>query len=68
MLTSKERINRIIRHQPVDRIGLFEVFWGETVRSWVAQGANIVRKELGLATTYVAAADPALQIDIVPKS
>ena len=31
-------------------------------------GANIVRRELGLATTYVAAADPALQIDIVPRS
>ena len=36
--------------------------------SALAQGANIVRKELGLATTYVAAADPALQIDIVPTS
>ena len=36
--------------------------------SALAQGANIVRQELGLATTYVAAADPALQIDIVPKS
>jgi uroporphyrinogen decarboxylase len=38
MLTSKERIHRIIRHEPVDRIGLFEVFWGETARRWVAQG------------------------------
>jgi 5-methyltetrahydropteroyltriglutamate--homocysteine methyltransferase len=34
----------------------------------LAQGANIVRRELGLATTYVAAADPTLQMDIVPKS
>ena len=31
-----------------------------------AQGANIVRRELGLATNYVPAADPALQIDVVP--
>ena len=38
MLTSKERIQRILRRQSVDRIGLFEVFWNETVRSWVAQG------------------------------
>jgi 5-methyltetrahydropteroyltriglutamate--homocysteine methyltransferase len=36
--------------------------------SALAQGANIVRRELGLAETYVAAADPAMQIDIVPKS
>jgi 5-methyltetrahydropteroyltriglutamate--homocysteine methyltransferase len=35
--------------------------------SAIAQGANIVRRELGLPATYVAAADPALQTDIVPK-
>jgi 5-methyltetrahydropteroyltriglutamate--homocysteine methyltransferase len=33
----------------------------------IAQGCNIVRKELGLETTYIPAADPSLQIDIVPK-
>jgi 5-methyltetrahydropteroyltriglutamate--homocysteine methyltransferase len=32
----------------------------------IAQGCNIVRKELGLATTYVPAADEKLQTDIVP--
>jgi 5-methyltetrahydropteroyltriglutamate--homocysteine methyltransferase len=36
--------------------------------SSIAQGCNIVRRELGLEGTYVAAADPALQTDIVPKS
>ncbi len=36
--------------------------------SSIAQGCNIVRKELGFETTYVPAADPALQIDIVPKT
>jgi 5-methyltetrahydropteroyltriglutamate--homocysteine methyltransferase len=34
--------------------------------SAIAQGCNIVRRELGLAVTYVPAADPALQIDVVP--
>jgi 5-methyltetrahydropteroyltriglutamate--homocysteine methyltransferase len=33
----------------------------------IAQGVNLVRKELGLPTTYVPAADPALQTDVVPK-
>ena len=33
----------------------------------IAQGCNIVRAELGLPTTYVAAADPGLQTDLVPK-
>jgi len=34
--------------------------------SAIAQGCNIVRRELGLKTTYIAAADPMLQIDVVP--
>jgi 5-methyltetrahydropteroyltriglutamate--homocysteine methyltransferase len=34
----------------------------------IAQGCNIVRKELGLETTWVPAADPALQTDIVSQS
>ncbi|GMU24250.1 MAG: hypothetical protein AMXMBFR13_43250 [Phycisphaerae bacterium] len=34
----------------------------------IAQGCNLIRKELGLPTTYVPAADPQLQTDIVPKS
>jgi 5-methyltetrahydropteroyltriglutamate--homocysteine methyltransferase len=31
----------------------------------IAQGCNIIRRELGLAVTYVPAADPALQMDLV---
>ena len=34
--------------------------------SAIAQGANIVRKELGLPTMYVPAADAKLQVDVVP--
>jgi 5-methyltetrahydropteroyltriglutamate--homocysteine methyltransferase len=34
--------------------------------SAIAQGANMVRRELGVPTTYVPAADPKLQMDIVP--
>src|SRR5216117_2490858 len=34
--------------------------------SAIAQGCNIVRRELGLGTTYVPAADPMLQVDVVP--
>jgi 5-methyltetrahydropteroyltriglutamate--homocysteine methyltransferase len=33
--------------------------------SAIAQGCNLVRRELGLPTTYVPAADPILQIDVV---
>jgi 5-methyltetrahydropteroyltriglutamate--homocysteine methyltransferase len=34
----------------------------------IAQGTNIVRRELGLPETRVRAADPSLQTDIVPKT
>ena len=34
--------------------------------SAIAQGCNIVRRELGLPTTNVPAADPKLQVDVVP--
>jgi len=37
-LTSKERFDRILKHQPVDRVGLFEVYWRETVQKWTAEG------------------------------
>ena len=37
-LTSQERISRILSHRPVDRIGLFEVFWPETVQQWTKDG------------------------------
>jgi 5-methyltetrahydropteroyltriglutamate--homocysteine methyltransferase len=33
----------------------------------IVQGANIVRRELGLPESHVPAADPMLQTDIVPK-
>jgi uroporphyrinogen decarboxylase len=38
MMTSKERVARILKHQPVDRVGLFEVFWQETAQKWSDEG------------------------------
>jgi uroporphyrinogen decarboxylase len=37
-MTSRERIGRILRREPVDRIGAFESFWGDAVRKWRAEG------------------------------
>jgi uroporphyrinogen decarboxylase len=37
-MTGRERIGRILRRKPVDRIGLFEHFWGDTRKKWAAQG------------------------------
>ncbi|MHC4480085.1 MAG: uroporphyrinogen decarboxylase family protein [Planctomycetota bacterium] len=37
-LSGAERIGRLLRREPVDRIGLFEHFWGDTQKKWTAQG------------------------------
>jgi len=37
-LNSQERIYNILHGQPVDRIGLFEHFWGDTIQKWTKNG------------------------------
>lgn len=37
-MTGKERITKILKHEPVDRIGLYEHFWEDTQKSWTKQG------------------------------
>jgi uroporphyrinogen decarboxylase len=37
-MTGKERIANILQRKPVDRIGLFEHFWGDTEKKWRSEG------------------------------
>jgi len=37
-MTSQERIHSILHREPVDRIGVFEHFWGRTAEKWREQG------------------------------
>lgn len=37
-MTGVERISNILKHRPVDRIGLFEHFWGDTCKEWTNKG------------------------------
>ncbi len=37
-MTGKERVTAILKHQPVDRIGVFEHFWEDTYKEWRKQG------------------------------
>lgn len=37
-MEGRERISRILRRQPADRIGLFEHFWGDTHKKWQREG------------------------------
>ncbi len=38
-LTGIERMQNILAHKPVDRIGLYEHFWSDTHREWMRAGA-----------------------------
>jgi uroporphyrinogen decarboxylase len=37
-MTGRERIGNILKREPVDRIGLYEHFWGDTRKKWEGQG------------------------------
>ena len=37
-MTSIERVQNLLRRQPVDRIAVHEHFWGDTIKDWCAQG------------------------------
>lgn len=37
-MTGHERLDNILARKPVDRIGLFEHFWGDTLTKWRSQG------------------------------
>ncbi len=37
-LTSIERISNVLARKPVDRIGVHESFWGDTIARWASEG------------------------------
>lgn len=37
-MTGYERIHNILQRKPVDRIGVYEHFWGDTQKKWTAEG------------------------------
>jgi len=45
-MTGKERIARILKRRPVDRIGAFESFWGGTQEAWTEQGRLVKGESL----------------------
>lgn len=38
VLSSIDRITRILNREPVDRVGVFESFWEDTQKAWVSRG------------------------------
>jgi len=46
-MDGRERISRILERRRVDRVGLFEHFWGDTQRTWTEQGHLRPGEDLG---------------------
>ena len=70
-MTSKERIQRILKHQPVDRIGVFEHFWGHTQSDWCNRGdipENVVLEDyFGLDMQGCWPFNYMIDLDFVPQ-
>ncbi len=49
-MTGRERMANIVKRQPVDRIGLYEHFWGDTHRRWSGEGH--IKPGTDLATEF----------------
>lgn len=49
-MTGIERMTNILKHKPVDRIGVFEAFWRDAERKWVEEG--VLKKGENLAKHF----------------
>lgn len=49
-MTGKERMTRILNHQPVDRMPLYEHTWNETQKDWISKG--YIKKEESFADHF----------------
>ncbi|HEY3377224.1 MAG TPA: uroporphyrinogen decarboxylase family protein [Armatimonadota bacterium] len=70
-MTGYERIKNILQRKPVDRIGLYEHFWGDTHKKWTDDGHLTPGErmedhfgfDLGMSWSFNTVADP----DYVPE-
>lgn len=49
-MTGLERMSNILKRKPVDRIGLYEHFWGDTHKEWSKKG--VIREDEKLADHF----------------
>ncbi len=47
-MTGVERISNILQHKPTDRIGVYEHFWGDTIKLYTEQGHIKEGEDIGL--------------------
>ncbi len=70
-MTGIERIGNILRRQPVDRIGLFEHFWGDTLQKWQGEGhideGEDLASHFGFDMTTCGGINMVADLDFVPE-
>ncbi|NLC68481.1 MAG: hypothetical protein GX754_06785 [Clostridiaceae bacterium] len=49
-MTGKERMSNVLKRKPVDRIGLYEHFWGDTRAKWASDG--FIKKDENLSDHF----------------
>ncbi len=71
-MTGRERMARILARKPVDRIGLFEHFWSDTMRTWSEQGHiggdEMPSDHFGFDCDLCWALDFTADLDFVPET
>ena len=75
-MTGVERIGNILRRKPVDRIGLFEHFWGDTLKKWreqghIEQGTDLATHfgfDIGTCGCFNMVADMAFEPEVVEET
>ena len=70
-MTGIERIGNILRRKPVDRIGLYEHFWGDTLKVWREKGHITENQDLATHFGFDLSASWAFnmvaRLDFVPE-
>jgi len=70
-MNSKERISNILKHQPVDRIGLYEHFWDDTYAAYVAKGkikeGEILNEHFNLDIIGASCSNCTIDMDFEPE-
>jgi len=70
-MNGKDRITKILNHEPVDRIGSFEHFWSDTKTVWISQGhiseGESLEDHFGYDLQSFGAFNMVADIDFIPE-
>jgi len=70
-MNGKERISRILKRLPVDRVGVYEQFWNDAIKKWVSEkkiaSAGELPDRFGFDIAHGGGINLTADIDFVPE-